>query len=571
MPPRRAAVALLATIVLLTSACAQHMKPEAWDKLVNDFLDSTFVARPDIAVNAGRHEFDGRLPDWSNAGLEAERARLEEWRMRIDKADTVALDAPRRFGRDYMIAVIDGQLFWLDRADWPHKNPTFYTDALDPDPYVSRDYAPLETRIKSYTTYARNVPKAAAQIQANLKPPMARTFIDRGIGAFDGLASFYHDDVPKVFAGVKDPALQKEFKTANDSAITAMKSLAAYLASLRATQTESFAMGAKLFQEMLYATERVDTPLDELKKIAQADLDRNLAALADACAKFAPGKSVNECVAKASANKPLKPAVQEATDELATLRSFIEQKGVVTIPGPEQARVHESPPYQRWNFAYINIPGPYEKNLPSTYYISPPDPAWSKKEQMDYLPGKAQLLFTTVHEVWPGHFLQFLHANRSPSKFGQVFVGYAFAEGWAHYAEEMMYDEGLGNNDPETHIGQLLEALLRNVRFVSAIGLHTGGMTVAESEKMFVEQGHQDAGNAKQQAARGTFDPAYLNYTMGKLMIRKLRDDWAASRGGKAAWKQFHDEFLKFGGPPIPLVRKAMLPGDAGELFAKNK
>lgn len=547
------------------------MKPEAWDKLVNDFLDSTFVARPDIAVNAGRHEFDGRLPDWSNAGLEAERARLEEWRMRIDKADTVALDAPRRFGRDYMIAVIDGQLFWLDRADWPHKNPTFYTDALDPDPYVSRDYAPLETRIKSYTTYARNVPKAAAQIQANLKPPMARTFIDRGIGAFDGLASFYHDDVPKVFAGVKDPALQKEFKTANDSAITAMKSLAAYLASLRATQTESFAMGAKLFQEMLYATERVDTPLDELKKIAQADLDRNLAALADACAKFAPGKSVNECVAKASANKPLKPAVQEATDELATLRSFIEQKGVVTIPGPEQARVHESPPYQRWNFAYINIPGPYEKNLPSTYYISPPDPAWSKKEQMDYLPGKAQLLFTTVHEVWPGHFLQFLHANRSPSKFGQVFVGYAFAEGWAHYAEEMMYDEGLGNNDPETHIGQLLEALLRNVRFVSAIGLHTGGMTVAESEKMFVEQGHQDAGNAKQQAARGTFDPAYLNYTMGKLMIRKLRDDWAASRGGKAAWKQFHDEFLKFGGPPIPLVRKAMLPGDAGELFAKNK
>ena len=239
----------------------------------------------------------------------------------------------------------------------------------------------------------------------------------------------------------------------------------------------------------------------------------------------------------------------------------------MTIPGPEQAKVAESPPYQRWNFAYIDIPGPYETNLPSIYYISPPDPKWPRAEQEAYVPGKNVLLFTSVHEVWPGHFLQYLHANRSPSKFGQVFVGYAFSEGWAHYTEEMMWDAGLGNGDPETHIGQLIEALLRNVRFISAIGLHTGGMTVADSEKVFREQAYQDAGNARQQAARGTFDPAYLNYTMGKLMIRKLREDWTASRGGKPAWKDFHDEFLKFGGPPIPLVRKAMLPDDKGSMF----
>jgi uncharacterized protein (DUF885 family) len=183
------------------------------------------------------------------------------------------------------------------------------------------------------------------------------------------------------------------------------------------------------------------------------------------------------------------------------------------------------------------------------------------------LPGRANLLFTSVHEVWPGHFLQFLHANRSPSKFGQVFVGYAFAEGWAHYTEEMMWEAGLGNGDPETHIGQLLNALLRNVRFLSAIGMHTGAMTVEESERMFREQGFQDAGTARQQAARGSFDPAYLNYTMGKLIIRKLREDWTASRGGKQAWQSFHDEFLKYGGPPIPLVRKAMLGADKGSLF----
>ena len=172
-----------------------------------------------------------------------------------------------------------------------------------------------------------------------------------------------------------------------------------------------------------------------------------------------------------------------------------------------------------------------------------------------------------MHEVWPGHFLQFLHANRAPSKFGQVFVGYAFSEGWAHYAEEMMWDAGLGNGNQEIHIGQLVEALLRNVRFLSAIRLHTGKMTVADSERMFREEGYQDSGNARQQAARGTFDPAYLNYTMGKLMIRKLREDWTATRGGKQAWQSFHDEFLRYGGPPIPLVRKAMMGKESESLF----
>jgi uncharacterized protein (DUF885 family) len=169
-----------------------------------------------------------------------------------------------------------------------------------------------------------------------------------------------------------------------------------------------------------------------------------------------------------------------------------------------------------------------------------------------------------VHEVWPGHFLQYLHANRSQSKVGRLFVGYAYSEGWAHYTEEMMWEAGLGEGDPETHIGQLIEALLRNVRYLSAIGLHTQGMTVEESEKMFRDSAYYDPGNARQQAARGTYDPAYLNYTLGKLMIRRLRDDWTKDRGGREAWGEFHDEFLSYGGPPIPLVRRAMLGEDAG-------
>ena len=532
-----------------------------------DFIEKYFNSHPDFAVRQGRHDFDGRLPDWSAEGLAKLKQELHDQRNRAVGFTDAQLSERQRFERDYIVSIIDGELFWLESAEWPYRCPQFYADALDPDVYVSREYAPLEERMRAYTYYAEKVPNAVDQIKKNLRTPMPRTFVNIGHTSFGGLISFYEKDVPAIFASVKDPQLRAQFTQANEDAIKAMKDIDAWFKTLEPSATDDFALGADKFSQMLHATERVDTPLAELAQIGRRDLDRNLAALKEACATFAPGATVMECVAKAQSHKPTGGAVEMARKQLGDLKAFILEKKVVTIPGPEEARVNEAPAYRRWNFAYINIPGPYEKGLPSVYYIAPPDPAWSQKEKDNYVPGIGSLLFTSAHEVWPGHFLQYLHANRSSSKLGQLFVGYAFSEGWAHYTEEMMWDAGLGNNEPEMHIGQLLEALLRNVRFVSAIEMHTGKMTVAESEKMFLEEGYQDAANARQQAARGTFDPAYLNYTMGKLMIRKLRDDWTATRGGKQAWQAFHDEFLKYGGPPIPLVRKAMLPGDTGSLF----
>jgi uncharacterized protein (DUF885 family) len=257
------------------------------------------------------------------------------------------------------------------------------------------------------------------------------------------------------------------------------------------------------------------------------------------------------------------------------LKEFIVQNNVVSIPSNDEALVAEAPPYNRANAAFINTAGTYDKGVVSVYNIAPPDPKWSKAEQSAYIPGEASLLFTSVHEVWPGHFLQFLHSNANPDKLEGLWVGYAFAEGWAHYCEEMMVEMGLAKGDPERHIGQLSEALLRDVRLLSAIGLHTHGMTVAQSEKMFREQAFQDPGNARQQAARGTYDPAYLNYTLGKLMIRKLRTDWLAksatgapppNQDDQSRWHEFHDKFLSYGGPPIPLLRKEML-GEGGSLL----
>lgn len=539
----------------------------SWDAYVNKFLDAHFAAHPDFATRSGRHEFDGKLPDWSNEGIRNEIQRLRAAKERVGKFEDSRLDERQEFERNYVKSVIDADLFWLESAEWPFRNPQFYADAIDPDVYVSRPYAPIDQRLLAYTSYAKAIPKALEQIRTNLRTPLPKTYVQIGKTTFGGLVSFYQKDVPAAFAAVKDEQLQKDFSEANNAAIKAMQELNTWFDSQQASATDNFAIGASKFSEMLRATEGVEVRLDELEGVGRRDLERNQVALREACASYAPGQSLADCVAKAEGHKPTGGSVEMARKQLEDLKSFLVEKNIVSIPGTEEALVAEAPAYRRWNFAYINIPGPYEKNLPSTYYIAPPDSSWSQQEKDAYLPGQANLLFTSVHEVWPGHFLQFLHAKRVPSKFGQVFVGYAFAEGWAHYTEEMMWEAGLGNNDPETHIGQLLNAMLRNIRFLSAIGMHTSSMTVQESEQMFREQGYQDVGTARQQAARGTFDPAYLNYTMGKLMIKKLREDWTATRGGKQAWQKFHDEFLKYGGPPIPLVRRAMLGEQRGSLF----
>jgi uncharacterized protein (DUF885 family) len=273
-------------------------------------------------------------------------------------------------------------------------------------------------------------------------------------------------------------------------------------------------------------------------------------------------------MAKMNAHRPQGGAVEGARAQLDTLRAFVVEHELATIPSDDPVRVDQAPPYQATNFAYINTAGPYDVGMPSTYYIAPPDPSWPQAEQDAYMPGVADLMSTSVHEVWPGHFLHALHSNRAESLIGRLFLSYAFTEGWAHYAEEMMWEAGLTGGLPggraEYRVGQVNKALYRNVRYLCAIGMHTQGMKVEECERMFREQAFQDPGNARQQAARGTYDPGYLNYTLGKLMIRKLREDWTATRGGREAWGSFHDSFLSFGGPPVPMVRRMMLGDAAG-------
>ena len=571
---------LVATVLaLVLVGCAPPSEPPAtaapppvaenpaWGAFRDAFIEDYFELNPSDAVSQGRHEFDGLIGDWSAAGLTLQIEFLHATAAEVEAFDEPQLSPAQRFERSYLAAVVRRQLFWLEDADEPHKNLTWYVDnGLDPNVYIARPYADAPTRMRAFIAYARNVPTAVTQLRANLEVPMPLSFVEYGIAAFDGFADYYHGDATAAFAAVDDAALQAELAAAVETAAASMSEAADWLESERATATQDFALGAERFARMLDATEGVTVPLDELEAIGRADLARNQQALARACETFAPGAALGECMAMMDREKsPLGP-VAEARAQLPTLKQFLVDTDLVSIPGTEEALVEEAPPYNRQNAAYIDIPGPYETGMPSVYYIAPPDPSWTPEQQAAYIPGSKNLLYTSVHEVWPGHFLNFLHANRAPSLFGRVFVGYAFAEGWGHYAEELVYEAGFESGDAESHVGQLSNALLRNCRYLSAIGLHARGMTQEQSRELFRTECYQDEGTARQQSARGTYDPAYLNYTLGKLMIRKLRDDWTATRGGRAAWKAFHDTFLSYGGPPIPLVRRAMLGDDSPAL-----
>jgi uncharacterized protein (DUF885 family) len=549
---------------------------QEWNRTTAAFIKSYFDSQPYFAAQSGKHEYDGQLPDLSDHGLRREVARLHDERARIAAVDPKTLEPRERFDREYLLAVADRDLFWLEKVKFPFSNPGWYKDKIDPDMYLNRNYAPLDVRMKGYIKYARGIPKLANDIKSNLKSPLPKTYVDLGIALFGGLSEFYAKNVAPVFASVSDPDLQKQLGEVDTAAAQAMDALKRTLEEERKKANDKFALGPDLYAQMVAQTDGLNLPVDKIEAAGRADLERNTAALKAECDTYAPKQSLLQCTAKMSAHKPKDSAVEAARAQLAMLKEFVVQNNVVSIPSTEDALVAEAPPYNRSNAAFIQVPGPYDHGVASVYNIAPPDSKWSKAEQAAYIPSEATLLFTSVHEVWPGHFLQFLDSNANPTKVEALWVGYGFAEGWAHYSEEMMYEKGLGKGDPEKHIGQITEALLRDVRLLSSIGLHTHGMTVAQSEKMFREQAFQDPGNARQQAARGTYDPAYLSYTLGKLMIRKLRADWVAkarTAGGaapaddQALWHDFHDKFLSFGGPPIPLLRKEMMGDQEGGLL----
>lgn len=538
----------------------------AWTTFSEGFIESRFRADPMFGVQSGRHEFDGQMSDWSRSAIEADVIRLRAQLAELVKFDVAALTPEQKLERQYLEWVIESEVFWRAEAEFPFRNPAWYLEKLDPSLYLTREYAPLPTRLRGFLGYARAIPRLTADIRANLRTPLPRPFVERAAAGFGGYASFFRNEMPAAFASLADAKLKRELTEAVAAAANAMDQLTAWIEAQRAGAKDDFALGPHKFAQMLRITEKLDVPLEELELVGRKDLERNVAALTEACALYAQDASLVACVEKMRANKPAGGTVEGARQQLAELRQFVLDRKLVSIPSQEHALVAESPPFNRGNFAYISIPGPFENPaVKATYYVAPPDEKWSAAERNAYVPGRAYLQFVSVHEVWPGHYLQSQFARRNASRIAALWWNYSFAEGWAHYTEEMMYDAGLGRDQPEMRVGMLVNALMRNVRFLSAICLHTGCMTLEESEKMFRERALLDAGNARQQALRGTYDPGYLAYTLGKLMIRKLRADWLAANPA-ATELQFHDRFLSWGSPPVPLVREQMLGTRSGAL-----
>jgi uncharacterized protein (DUF885 family) len=378
--------------------------------------------------------------------------------------------------------------------------------------------------------------------------------------------------VPEAFANVEDKALLEEFKRANDAVISALADYKTWLQDeLLERSTGEYAIGEDTFRRKLAADEMIDISLDELLAIAERDLRKNQAAFAETARLIDPKRTPKEVLASVEANHPPASKLLSITQaELDALGRFMTDRHLVTVPAAAPARVQETPPFLRaTTSASMDIPGPFETVATEAYYnMTLPDPKWPAAETNEFMRQwyYAAISNVSVHEVWPGHYLQFLYARNFPSDVRKVFGATTNSEGWAHYCEQMVIDEGFHAGDPQYRLAQIQDALLRDARFIVGIRMHTRGMTVPEAEEFFVREGYQSAPVARSESKRGTSDPTYGYYTMGKLMILKLRDDYKAKTGAQYSLQSFHDSFIKLGPLPLPLIRKAML-GEVGRLF----
>lgn len=530
-------------------------------------LDAHIAAHPERGVELGLHAFDGKLPDVSADALVAEVARVKAAVAELEAIDAAGLDRMQRVEREALLTALRGDLFELETLRSPWRNPMFYVGKLDLTAYISRDYAPIVERAQAIVAIAEATPAFLQHAQENLEAALPRTFVETALLQTRGTASFVRVDVPAAMKDLPD-AERDRLENALATMASAVDAFAAHLEGARERATDDFALGEESFVRMIAQTQGIDVDFATLRRALYDDLARNTEAMIATAKQIDPTKPTAEVVAMVNAEKPpLDAVLHTATEQATQMRAFVLEHDIATIPTDDVAHVVETPPFMRWNAAFLNPAGPYEtKPLPSFYYISPPDPSWPKAKQIAYVPGVMDLLFITIHEVWPGHFLHGLHVKVNDSRVLKSLWNYTTGEGWAHYTEEMMWDEGV-SEDPRVRVGMLSNALLRNVRAVSAIGLHTEGWSVAKSRELFGTDAFQDDANAEQQAVRGTFDPMYLAYTVGKLAIMKLRKDVEAKRGSAFDLKAFHDELLSYGAAPLSAIRRAMLGDDAGPML----
>ncbi len=574
-------LAALLVSVAAVQGCSRPSEPptsagsgdDSFRQLAGEILEFTYKRDPSNATYLGIHKYDDTIRDYSAAAVKSDVDAIKSFQPRLNAVDAEALSLEAQLDLEQTKQALDGMLL-RDEVIRPWAtDPDTYSSGITNDAYViiSRTFAPPEDRLKSLIARLKLMPKALAEARDNLDNP-PRVYTEIAIEQADGNRGFFEQDVPSAFTDVKDPALLAEFKTANDAVIAALNDYKEWLQSdLLSRSNGSFAFGEDTYRKVLAADEMITTPLPDLLSVAEQDLKQNQQAFTEAARLIDPTKTPMEVFTELAKDHPPASELLAVTQgNLDSLAQFVRDKQIIDVPPAPPATVKETPPFMRaTTSAAMDTPGPFETVATEAYFfMTLPDPSWPKEEQDDFMSQwyRPSISNVSVHEVWPGHYVQFLYAKDYPSDVRKVFATASNFEGWAHYCEQMMLDEGLHADDPRYRMAEVQDALLRDVRFIVGIKMHTQGMTIEQAQDMFVKDAYQPAPVAESEAKRGTSDATYGYYTMGKLMILKLREDYKAKMGDAYSLKEFHDAFIKLGPLPLPLIRKAML-GEIGNPF----
>lgn len=570
-----ATVLIIFGLLLFPMLCKarSHPKSVSYNQLVDEYFDFRFQFHPTEGTADGFHQYDHKLEDFSAKTMAAEVAGLNQFKTRFEHVSTLPLTEDAIADRDLVISAINSRLLELNDIQMWKKNPDAYSSGISSSIFtlMERNFAPPEERLNAVIDRELQAPKLFAAARENLKnPPLVYTQV--ALQQLPGIIGFFQKDVPEAFSSVKDPALLAKFKTSNDGVIKALTDYQTFLQNdLLPVSKGDFRIGAENFRKKLLYDEMVDIPLDKLLEIGYADLRQNQQRLNEVAAKIDPSRDPREVLADLQ-KEHVAPdqLLQTFRNTLGSLRDFINQKQIITIPSTVLPMVEETPPFMRaLTTASMDTPGPYEdKATEALFNVTLPDPSWDAKKVEEWMEGfhRGTVISTAVHEVYPGHYTQFLWIKSAPSKVRKLIACGTNAEGWAHYTEQMMLDEGYGNNDPKLRLGQLQDALLRNARFIVGIEMHTGKMTMEQAQEFFIKEGYQVPPVAEEETKRGTSDPTYLMYTLGKLQIMKLRQDYHAMRGGQFSLREFHDTFMKQGAVPLKIIRAKMLGNNSPTL-----
>jgi uncharacterized protein (DUF885 family) len=558
-------------MVTLIMSSSTNGQPRTFDQLVDAYFDDYFRANPSQATGVGFHQHDHELEDFSLAAHQRNRRRLLAYLKEFQALNPRPLSQNVRDDREIMIALIQSNLLEEDRVQNWRKNPDAYSGGVTGSVFnlIKRNFAPPAERLRSVIEREKQVPRALSQAREVLRN-CPKIYADIAIEQLPGNVDFFQTTVPEAFHGLKDKALLAEFKTSNDGAIAALKDYLTWLQKdLLPRSNGDFAIGVENYRLKLRYDEMVDVPLPRLLELGYAQLHKDQRAFIETARRIDPNKSPEEVLKEVERDHPAADTLLlSAQKQLDGLRQFLIDKKIITVPGGAQAKVVETPSFARaTTFASMDTPGPYEANATEAYYnITLPDPSWPKEKQEEYLQGYNYPLLSnvSVHEVWPGHYTQFLWVKNSPdlSKVRKLTAAGSNAEGWAHYSEEMVLDEGLYNNDPKYRLTQLVDALLRDCRYIVGIRMHTQGMTMAQANVFFVKEGRQQPVVGEMETKRGTGDPTYLMYTLGKLEILKLREDYRRKMGASFSLQDFHDRFIKAGSPAVKIVRRELMGRD---------